>query len=122
MDYISNFNIPLVAVRIYASDEKREKRGWAFTEVRLKIEMGFRSVEGKCYFQGIDDAPYECNLDDFKDWDFLIDTDCQGNAEAVFQDIKSIVKYVLSTQIRESSIYVELSDIFLAPPFFKLNF
>lgn len=67
--------------------------------------MGFRSVEGKCYFQGIDDAPYECNLDEFKDWDFLIDTDCQGNAEAVFQDIKSIVKYVLSTQTRESSIY-----------------
>ncbi|XP_037047950.1 phosphomevalonate kinase-like [Bradysia coprophila] len=78
MDYFINFNIPLLAVRIDASDEKRKKRGWVFTK-------------------GIDDTKTECELDDFKEWDYVIDSDTRGNAQNIFENIKCHVKYILKT-------------------------
>ncbi|KAG4079346.1 hypothetical protein HA402_008038 [Bradysia odoriphaga] len=78
MDYFNNFNIPLLAVRVDGSDEKRKKRGWVFTK-------------------GIDDTKTECELDDFNDWDYVIDSDTRGNAENIFENIKCHVNFILNT-------------------------
>lgn len=37
--------------------------------------------------QGIDDADSECDLDDYKEFDFVITNEKESNAESVFQNI-----------------------------------
>ena len=39
----------------------------------------------------------ECDLDDFDDWDFVINNDTESNAEMIFQNIMSYVENVLDT-------------------------
>ncbi|KAG4066544.1 hypothetical protein HA402_007180 [Bradysia odoriphaga] len=78
MDYFTSLNIPVLAVRINASDEERTKRGFVFTE-------------------GIDDVASECDLDDFDDWDFVINNDVESNADSIFQNIMIYVENVLKT-------------------------
>ncbi|KAJ6648311.1 Phosphomevalonate kinase, partial [Pseudolycoriella hygida] len=76
MDFFTCLNIPLLAVRINASDEEREKRGWIFTK-------------------GVDDVASECDLDEFREWDFVINNDMESNAEHIFQNISCYVENVL---------------------------
>lgn len=35
MDFFTSLNVPLLTVRINASDDERIDRGWVFTEVRI---------------------------------------------------------------------------------------
>jgi len=78
MDYFTSLNIPLLAVRINASDEERIERGWEFTE-------------------GVDDVASECDLDDSDEWDFVINNNSESDAEIIFQNISAYVENALNT-------------------------
>ncbi|KAK7871846.1 hypothetical protein R5R35_006440 [Gryllus longicercus] len=61
-------------IRIFTSDDVRKQRGWTFTE-------------------GIDDAPSECDLDDFTSWDFEIENNGNtGNLEESLNLILQLIK------------------------------
>ncbi len=45
--------------------------------------------------QGVDDVASECDLDDFEDWDFVINNDTDSDAEIIFQNINCYVENVL---------------------------
>lgn len=76
VDYFTSLDIPILAVRINASDEERKERGWVATE-------------------GVDDVASECDLDDFDEWDFVINNDTESDAEIIFQNIGCYVENVL---------------------------
>lgn len=78
VDYFTSLDIPLLAVRINASDEERKERGWVATE-------------------GVDDVASECDLDDFDEWDFVINNDTESDAEIIFENIGCYVENVLKT-------------------------
>lgn len=59
----------VLAVRIVASEETRKARKWIFTK-------------------DIDDAPTECGLDDYKEWDYVINND--GSVDDLLQAMKPI--------------------------------
>lgn len=77
-DYFTSLNIPLLAVRINATDEVRKERGWEFAE-------------------GVDDVPSECDLDNFEEWDFMINNNSESDAEFIFQNISCYVENVMNT-------------------------
>lgn len=47
------------------------------------------------FSQGVDDVASECDLDNFDDWDYVINNDAASNAEAVFHDINAKLDDVL---------------------------
>lgn len=78
MDYIVTFcaskNIQLIRVRINVPDEVRTERGWSFAA-------------------GVDDAPSECELDNYDKWEIILDnktgTEAHETLEPVFNAIKA---------------------------------
>lgn len=59
-------------IRIQASYEVREKRGWKFKE-------------------GVDDCESECGLDSFKDWDFVINNNEDEKLMDSLENVFSLV-------------------------------
>ena len=66
-------NTKVLTIRICASNETRIKRGWTFTP-------------------GIDDKETECGLDQYQDWDFIIDND--GSNEDLIKKLEPIIKSI----------------------------
>ncbi|XP_053964895.1 phosphomevalonate kinase [Anastrepha ludens] len=62
---------PLVfTIRINAKDEIRTERGWMFTS-------------------GIDDVVSECDLDDYQQWDLVLENNCVSDGETCIKDIRT---------------------------------
>lgn len=53
-------NSKIISLRITASDQTRKRRGWEFTD-------------------GIDNAETECGLDQYNQWDFVVNNDATEN-------------------------------------------
>ncbi|KAK2579197.1 hypothetical protein KPH14_002717 [Odynerus spinipes] len=68
-----NYGDACKAIRIIASPEIREQRGWKFTS-------------------GIDDAETECDLDDFDNWDLQIENNT-NNIEAALEQILKLIRF-----------------------------
>ncbi|XP_037355317.1 phosphomevalonate kinase isoform X3 [Talpa occidentalis] len=62
-------------VRVVASEQSRQQRGWMFTP-------------------GVDDAESECDLDNFEDFDWTIEN--HGDAQYLEEQLKSLVEFVRS--------------------------
>ena len=69
IEYFNRFHN--LKLRLQTSIQVRSKRGWVFTN-------------------GIDDSETEVDLDDYDDWDFVIDND--GDNEAINRDINNVCK------------------------------
>ena len=71
MEYFNQFDN--IKLRLQSSDEVRSNRGWMFTE-------------------GIDDSETEIDLDDYVDWDFIINNN--DDDEAFDKDISNICSHL----------------------------
>nr|XP_027776715.1 phosphomevalonate kinase isoform X2 [Marmota flaviventris] len=62
-------------VRVFASEQSRQQRGWVFTP-------------------GVDDAESECDLDDFGDFDWVIEN--HGDEQHLEEQLAHLLKFVHS--------------------------
>lgn len=60
-------------IRIECDDKIRARRGWKFEE-------------------GVDDIQSECDLDDWQEWDLLVENDGQKDAEEIINEILKLLK------------------------------
>jgi len=63
----------VITIRICASDQTRQERGWIFTE-------------------GIDDKETECGLDSYNDWDFVLQND--GSEQYLMIQLQPIIEQI----------------------------
>ncbi|KAK6640189.1 hypothetical protein RUM44_011875 [Polyplax serrata] len=68
-----NFKEAVKTVRIEASDDVRKSRGWTFTS-------------------GIDDVASECDLDNYKDWDWIFTNN--GDENILNSSIKVLLEFI----------------------------
>lgn len=69
-------DVKVIAIRITASEETRKNRKWTFTE-------------------NIDDAQTECGLDNYKEWDYIINNDgslddLKKSMQPIFEEFKKL--------------------------------
>lgn len=62
-------------VRVVASEQSRQQRGWVFTS-------------------GVDDAESECGLDDFGDFDWVVEN--HGDGQHLEEQLENLVEFVHS--------------------------
>ncbi|KAG3281698.1 phosphomevalonate kinase isoform X1 [Ictidomys tridecemlineatus] len=69
------YGAAMQTVRVFASEQSRQQRGWVFTP-------------------GVDDAESECGLDDFGDFDWVIEN--HGDEQHLEQQLANLLKFVHS--------------------------
>lgn len=69
------YGAAMQTVRVFASDQSRQQRGWVFTP-------------------GVDDAESECGLDDFGDFDWVIEN--HGDEQHLEEQLANLLKFVHS--------------------------
>ena len=61
----------IIRIRLTASEETRKNRGWVFTP-------------------GVDDKTTECGLDEFKNWDYIIENN--GTVDKLLEKLSPIIR------------------------------
>ncbi|XP_027805152.1 phosphomevalonate kinase-like [Marmota flaviventris] len=69
------YGAAMQTVRVFASEQSRQQRGWVFTP-------------------GMDDAESECGLDDFGDFDWVIEN--HGDEQHLEEQLANLLKFVHS--------------------------
>ncbi|XP_015358300.1 phosphomevalonate kinase [Marmota marmota marmota] len=69
------YGAAMQTVRVFASEQSRQQRGWVFTP-------------------GVDDAESECDLDDFGDFDWVIEN--HGDEQHLEEQLANLLKFVHS--------------------------
>ncbi|KAM4806172.1 phosphomevalonate kinase [Urocitellus parryii] len=69
------YGAAMQTVRVFASEQSRQQRGWVFTP-------------------GVDDAESECGLDDFGDFDWVIEN--HGDEQHLEQQLAKLLKFIHS--------------------------
>lgn len=72
IDFFESEGYNIKTIRINASEEVRQARGWVFQS-------------------GVDDAQSECDLDDFVRWNLLIENDGIQDVEAILDKILALI-------------------------------
>lgn len=67
-----NFNDRIKLIRIKCDDKIRIERGWIFQS-------------------GVDDIQSECDLDDWKEWDLIIENDGTKDSEIILNEISKLL-------------------------------
>lgn len=65
----------------------RETFGEKVKLIRIKCDDCIRVERGWKFQQGVDDIQSECDLDDWHDWDLIVDNDGQKNCEEILNEI-----------------------------------
>lgn len=59
--------------------------------VRIKCDDSVRVSRGWKFQEGVDDIQSECDLDDWTDWDLLVDNDGQKDTQEILEDIMKLL-------------------------------
>lgn len=86
--FLKYFPDRVIGLRIQASDAVREKRGILLVVFSL-MPSDFLGYE---FTKGIDDAASECGLDQYSNWNFVVDNN--NDQEALDQKLQEILSSV----------------------------
>ncbi|XP_067631625.1 phosphomevalonate kinase [Eurosta solidaginis] len=66
----------------------RETYGSIVFTIRIDVEDRIRVERGWIFKSGVDDVASECDLDDFKQWDIVLQNNCVANGEECIKAIR----------------------------------
>lgn len=69
----------------------REKFADKIKLIRIKCDDCVRTERGWKFQEGVDDIQSECDLDDWNEWDLLIENDGKKTPEEIINEICSII-------------------------------
>lgn len=70
--YFKDESFNFRTIRIHVNDDERRKRGWAFED-------------------GVDNVQSECDLDDFNEWDLMLENDGSADVDSLLSKIIQII-------------------------------
>lgn len=83
---------------VIVSDIRRESdikffqtNGYHIKTIRINASVSVRQARGWKFELGVDDHQSECDLDDYIEWDLIIDNDDQINLDASIQNVLSLL-------------------------------
>lgn len=69
----------------------RETFGDSVKLIRIKCDDSIRALRGWKFQEGVDDIQSECDLDDWLEWDLLVENDGQREADDIVKDILELL-------------------------------
>lgn len=68
-----------------------QTNGYHIKTIRINASVSVRQSRGWKFELGVDDHQSECDLDDYIEWDLIIDNDDQINLDASIQNVLSLL-------------------------------
>lgn len=78
IEFFKNENFNIKTIRIEANDDVRQSRGWKFQ-------------------QGVDDVQSECDLDDYANWDFILNNN-GASLDDFLEQLNRLVQEIVSKE------------------------
>lgn len=66
-------------------------QGYNTRTVRINTSIEVRKTRGWIFQSGIDDVQSECDLDDFKQWDLVIENDGSQDVDVILDKILALI-------------------------------